>query len=87
MQLWRAGLQLALRTEPESENFRRAFPAQRRKRSWEELELPQNDRFSEEAVWFSQRMLLGSRRNIDDIADAVLKVCENRDRLVQAGRR
>jgi dTDP-4-amino-4,6-dideoxygalactose transaminase len=35
---------------------------------------PQNDRLCSEAVWLTQTMLLGPRRDMDDIADAVLKV-------------
>ncbi len=31
----------------------------------------------EEAVWLPHHIFLGSRKDIDDIADAVLKVCEN----------
>jgi len=30
-----------------------------------------------EGTWIYQGMLLGNRRDIDDIADAILKVCEN----------
>jgi len=29
-------------------------------------------------------MLLGNRRDIDDIADAILKIYENRDKLAQS---
>jgi perosamine synthetase len=71
-----------LRAALESKNFRRAFPAKRLKRYWDELKLPQNDQLCEEAVWFSQNMLLGSRSDMDDIANAILKVYENRDKLV-----
>lgn len=31
----------------------------------------------EEAVWLPHHIFLGSRKHVDDIADAVLKVCEN----------
>jgi perosamine synthetase len=70
-----------LKTALESKNFRRAFSAQRLKRYWDELNLPQTDQLCEEAVWFSQSMLLGAKSDMDDIADAILKVYENRDRL------
>ena len=71
-----------LKTALESRNFRRAFSAQRLKRYWDELNLPQNEQLCEEAVWFSQAMLLGTKSDMDDIADAILKVYENRDKLV-----
>lgn len=34
-----------------------------------------------ESVWLPHHLFLGSRRDTDDIADAVLKVCENIDEL------
>jgi dTDP-4-amino-4,6-dideoxygalactose transaminase len=34
-----------------------------------------------EAVWLPHHIFLGSRKDTDDIADAVLKVCENIDEL------
>ena len=43
---------------------------------------PDNARLCEEAVWLSQRLLLGTEKDIDDIADAILKLSENRDKLV-----
>jgi dTDP-4-amino-4,6-dideoxygalactose transaminase len=42
---------------------------------WEERNAcPENDKLCEEAVWFFQTMLLGPRRDMDDIADAVRKI-------------
>jgi len=34
-----------------------------------------------EAVWFTQNMLLGTRQDMDDIADAIEKIYGNRDKL------
>lgn len=65
-----------------SESYKRLFSAERLKRYWEENVLPETDQLCSEAVWFTQNMLLGSRRDMDDIADAVQKVYENRDKLV-----
>ncbi|MGH9370058.1 MAG: DegT/DnrJ/EryC1/StrS family aminotransferase, partial [Vicinamibacterales bacterium] len=43
--------------------------------SWRERNrCPENDRLCTEAVWLTQTMLLGPRRDMDDIADAVLKI-------------
>jgi perosamine synthetase len=72
-----ASLKLAL----ESKNFRRSFPAARLKRYWEEMDLPRNDQLCQEAVWFPQQVLLHSKQEMDQIADAVLKIYENRDQL------
>ncbi|RRB06867.1 DegT/DnrJ/EryC1/StrS family aminotransferase [Larkinella rosea] len=44
---------------------------------------PQNDRLCrEEAVWFTQNMLLGSRSDMDEIANAIEKIYENADKLL-----
>ena len=53
----------------------------RLKRYREELHYPDNDQLCEEAVWLSQTLLLGSKSDIDDIADAIQKIYENRDKL------
>src|SRR5262245_53710266 len=43
--------------------------------SWEERSrCPANDRLCEEAVWFTQNMLLGERREMEQIAEAVRKI-------------
>ncbi|MBN2314355.1 MAG: DegT/DnrJ/EryC1/StrS family aminotransferase [Sedimentisphaerales bacterium] len=65
-----------------SKNFKRSFSKARLKKYREELHYPDNDQLCKEAVWFSQSMLLGSKADIDDIADAIQKIYENRDKLV-----
>ncbi|NOX55478.1 MAG: DegT/DnrJ/EryC1/StrS family aminotransferase [Planctomycetes bacterium] len=35
---------------------------------------PENDKLCEEAVWFTQRMLLGPRSDMDEIAEAIRKI-------------
>jgi len=67
-----------------SKNFQRAFSKQRLARYREELHYPANDQLCEEAVWFTQNMLLGARSDIDDIANAIQKVYENRDDLLKS---
>jgi perosamine synthetase len=67
-----------------SKNFQRAFPKARLDRYREELHYPGNDQLCEEAVWFTQNMLLGTRGDIDDIANAIQKVYENRADLAKA---
>ena len=44
----------------------------------ERIHCPQNDQLTgEEAIWFSQTMLLGSTRDMDQIAEAVWKIQKN----------
>ena len=64
-----------------SKNFKRSFSKQRLDRYREELNYPDNDQLCKEAVWFSQRLLLGTKSDMDDIADAILKIYENRGKL------
>jgi dTDP-4-amino-4,6-dideoxygalactose transaminase len=64
-----------------SKNFKRSFPKARLDRYREELVYPGNDQLCEEAVWFEQSMLLGPKQDIDDIADAIEKLYQNRDKL------
>jgi perosamine synthetase len=64
-----------------SRNFRRSFSKERLDRYRRELDYPENDRLCDEAVWLTQNLLLGSKSDMDDIADAILKIYENRDKL------
>jgi dTDP-4-amino-4,6-dideoxygalactose transaminase len=47
----------------------------------EENACPDNRQLCEEAVWLNQRLLLGTKKDVDDIADAIRKIYENRDKL------
>ena len=64
-----------------SKNFKRSFSEARLKRYREELHYPGNDQLCQEAVWLGQNMLLTSKGDMDDIANAILKIYENRDKL------
>lgn len=66
-----------------SKNFQRAFPKARLDRYRDELHYPGNDQLCQEAVWLSQTLLLGPRGDMDDIANAIQKVYENRDALAK----
>ncbi|MEN6425473.1 MAG: DegT/DnrJ/EryC1/StrS family aminotransferase [Phycisphaerales bacterium] len=65
-----------------SKNFKRAFSKARLDSYREGLHYPGNDQLCKEAVWISQNMLLTSKSDMDDIANAIAKVYENRDKLV-----
>jgi hypothetical protein len=49
---------------------------------------PENDRLCDQGVWIVQTMLLGSRKDMDDIAEAIRKVQTGAPQLVKttAGR-
>ena len=64
-----------------SKNFKRAFSKKRLDSYRKELHYPENDQLCREAVWLTQNLLLGTKNDIDDIADAILKIYENRDKL------
>jgi len=64
-----------------SKNFKRSFSKARLASYREQLHYPGNDQLCEEAVWLSQSLLLTRKRDMDDIADAITKIYENRDKL------
>ena len=64
-----------------SRGYKRLYSSRRLKRYREENHCPDNDQLCKEAVWFSQSMLLGTKRDMETIADAILKLYENRDKL------
>jgi len=64
-----------------SKGFKRLFSASRLAQWREENFLPGNDMLCDQAVVFSQSMLLGSRSDMDDIVNAVIKIRENRSSL------
>jgi perosamine synthetase len=66
-----------------SKNFTRAFPKERLDRYRDELHYPGNEQLCQEAVCFTQNLLLGPQSDMDDIANAIQKVYENRDALAK----
>jgi perosamine synthetase len=65
-----------------SRGYKRLFSEARLKQWREEnLNLPGNDKVCDEAVGLYQSILLGSKSDMDDIANAIAKIYENRDSL------
>jgi dTDP-4-amino-4,6-dideoxygalactose transaminase len=64
-----------------SKGYKRLYSESRLKQWREENELPGNDRLVDQAVVYSQSVLLGSRNDMDDIVNAITKIYENRDQL------
>ncbi|MGE5645654.1 MAG: DegT/DnrJ/EryC1/StrS family aminotransferase [Acidobacteriota bacterium] len=58
--------------------YQATFPKERLERT---QDCPANDRLCEEAVWFTQNMLLGPRRDMDEIAAAVRKIQAHAEEL------
>ena len=65
-----------------SRGYKRLFSEARLKQWRENNNLPGNDRLCDQAVIFSQSMLLGSRSDMDDIVNAITKIYDNRALLV-----
>ena len=68
-----------------SRAFQSVFSKERIDKYLKENQCPANDRLcNEEAVWFFQAMLLGTKKDIDDIVAAVRKVYNNAEKLAKA---
>jgi len=65
----------------QSKNYKKMYSPKQIERARQMSECPENDRLCTEAVWFFQSLLLGSRKDMDDIANAIEKIYENRDQL------
>jgi perosamine synthetase len=65
-----------------SRSFQKVFSKDRLDKYREQNHCPENDRLCEEAVWFTQNLLLGTKSDMDDITDAISKIYENRGKLV-----
>lgn len=40
----------------------------------ERIQCPENDKLTEEAVWFTQTMFLGTKTDMEQIAEAIRKI-------------
>jgi dTDP-4-amino-4,6-dideoxygalactose transaminase len=78
-----------LNKEPFLENalstagFRKLYSKQQLETSLDRSRCPENDRLCTEAIWLTQTMLLGPRKDMDDVADAVRKVQAHAAQLVK----
>ncbi|NLS95925.1 MAG: DegT/DnrJ/EryC1/StrS family aminotransferase [Planctomycetaceae bacterium] len=64
-----------------SRNFQRMYSRDQLDHCRAQIECPDNDLLCSEAVCFSQRLLLGTKEDMDDIAAAIGKIHENREQL------
>lgn len=65
-----------------SKGYKRLFSEKRLEQWREENVLPGNDQLAGEAVTFYQSILLGSKADMDDIINAITKIYENKDLLL-----
>jgi perosamine synthetase len=64
-----------------SKAFQKIYAKEKLSSYWKDNECPECDRLCEETVGFHQRVLLGTREDMDDIYNAILKVYENKEKL------
>ncbi len=63
--------------------YRKLYSKQQLETSLDGSRCPQNDRLCSEAIWLTQTMLLGPRKDMDDVADAVRKIQAQAAQLVK----
>jgi dTDP-4-amino-4,6-dideoxygalactose transaminase len=68
----------------DSRAYRKIYPAKQLADWFERNRCPANDSLCEEAVWFTQTMLLGPREDMDQIAEAVRKIHRQSGSLARA---
>ncbi len=64
-----------------SKNFQKAYSQDRLDRCRQLNHCPDGDRLCDEAVWLFQSLLLGTKSDMDDIADGIEKIYANRKTL------
>jgi perosamine synthetase len=69
---------------PRLRSFQRCFSSNDLRNYPERIQCPENDKLCDEAVWFQQTMLLGSRSDMDQIIEAVRKIHSNAAALAKA---
>ncbi|QDV33019.1 DegT/DnrJ/EryC1/StrS family aminotransferase [Tautonia plasticadhaerens] len=73
-----------LRRTLESRAFRASFPSSTLAEYEERLDLPGNERLCEEAVWLTQSMLLGTRQDMEQVAEAIRKIRAHASEIAKA---
>ena len=68
-----------------SKAYQRIYPKEKLDSYQADNECPASDRLVGETAGFHQSVLLGSRKDLDDIADAITKIYENRHKLNSSG--
>ena len=66
-----------------SRAFQKIFSKERLKKYREQNHCPRNDQLSAEGVWLPQYAFLGGKKLMDEIADAMAKIHDNKDQLAK----
>ena len=69
----------------QTKNFKKMYPKEMldSKKYYAQNQCPENDQLCEEAVWFTQNLLLGEKSDMDDIANAIRKIHDNAEKIKQ----
>lgn len=67
-----------------SKVFQMIYSKDRLEKYREQNECPVNDKLCEQGVWLWQQFLLGTKKDMDDIADAIIKIQENKEELAKS---
>ncbi|TDI68604.1 MAG: DegT/DnrJ/EryC1/StrS family aminotransferase, partial [Bacteroidetes bacterium] len=73
----------------QSKNFQKMYPQEmlNYNKYLEQNQCPENDRIcNEEAVWFQQNLLLGTKADMNDIAMAIEKIYNNAGKILTTGK-
>jgi dTDP-4-amino-4,6-dideoxygalactose transaminase len=72
-----------LKNVMETKNFKLMYPPEMLdyKVFMEKNQCPENDQLCEEAVWFTQNILLGDKSDMDDIANAIKRIHQNAEKI------
>ncbi|MCW5964719.1 MAG: DegT/DnrJ/EryC1/StrS family aminotransferase [Bryobacterales bacterium] len=70
-----------LKQRLESSAYKKLYGEKRLNEVMEQNRCPDNVKVCNEAVWFTQTMLLGGRKDMDNIVDAILKIQKRADAL------
>ena len=73
-----------LRRTLESRAFRSVFPSSRLGGYLDCLEFPGNEQLCKEAVWLTQSMLLGTRQDMEQVAEAIRKIRAHASEIANA---
>ncbi|MDZ4859863.1 MAG: DegT/DnrJ/EryC1/StrS family aminotransferase [Candidatus Hydrogenedentes bacterium] len=73
-----------IRERVTSRTYMKVYGKKRIDEYLERIPCPENDKVTEQAVWFTQNMLLGPREDMDQIADAIEKIHAHAKDLVNA---
>lgn len=67
-----------------SKHYLQIYGEKKMKEWLEQISTPVNDRLCEEAVWFTQNMLLGEKQDMEQIAEAIRKIHHNSKAIKEA---